>query len=112
MAARAPGIYLGETLAAGWSKVFNRPSADELRLSFQGLPLSERCWKHLSWPRSLQPAELVYAGRIIYRKLAYCLIAGVLAYTFNNHLLNLGFFIFETPEHIVGCLFGKNACWW
>jgi H+/Cl- antiporter ClcA len=28
----APGVYLGETVAAGWSKVFKRPLADELRL--------------------------------------------------------------------------------
>ena len=28
----APGVYLGETAAAGWSKFFKRPSADELRL--------------------------------------------------------------------------------
>ncbi len=28
----APGVYVGESMAAGWSKVFKRPSADELRL--------------------------------------------------------------------------------
>jgi CIC family chloride channel protein len=94
-----PGVYLGETLAAGWSKVFNRPSADELRLyQLSGVAAAIGTLLEAPFMAALFAAELVYAGRIIYRKLAYCLIAGVLAYTFNNHLLNVGG-LFETPEH-------------
>lgn len=96
----APGVYLGETLAAGWSKVFNRPSADELRLyQLSGVAAAIGTLLEAPFMAALFAAELVYAGRIIYRKLAYCLIAGVLAYTFNNHLLNLGG-LFEAPEHV------------
>jgi CIC family chloride channel protein len=96
----APGVYLGETLAAGWSKVFNRPSADELRLyQLSGVAAAIGTLLEAPFTAALFAAELFYAGRIIYRKLTYCLIAGVLAYTFNNHLLNLGG-LFETPEHV------------
>lgn len=96
----APGVYLGETLAAGWSKVFNRPSADELRLyQLSGIAAAIGTLLQAPFMAALFAAEIVYAGHIIYRKLAYCLIASVLAYTFNNHLLNLSG-LFETPEHV------------
>ena len=47
---------------------------------------------------ALFAAERVYADRIVYRLLAYCLFAGVIGYTFNNHLLGLGG-LFQAPEH-------------
>ena len=47
---------------------------------------------------ALFAAEIVYAGRIVYRLLAYCLVAGVLGYTLNNHLLGLGG-LFHVPQH-------------
>jgi CIC family chloride channel protein len=95
----APSVYLGETMAAGWSKVFKRPSADELRLyQIAGIAAAMGTLLKAPFAAALFAAELVYAGRIIYRKLAYCLIAGVLAYTFNNHLLGLGG-LFDPAEH-------------
>jgi CIC family chloride channel protein len=95
----APSVYLGEALAAGWSKVFKRPSADELRLyQLAGVAAAIGTLLQAPFAAALFAAELVYAGRIIYRKLAYCLIAGVLGYSFNNHLLGLGG-LFDPAEH-------------
>jgi CIC family chloride channel protein len=95
----APGVYLGETLAAGWSKVFKRPSADELRLyQLAGIAAAIAALLEAPFTAALFAAEIVYAGRIVYRKLAYCLIAGVVGYTLNNRLLGLGG-LFDAPEH-------------
>jgi CIC family chloride channel protein len=47
---------------------------------------------------ALFAAEIVYAGRIVYRNLTYCLIAGVIGYTLNNRFLHLGG-LFDAPEH-------------
>ena len=95
----APGVYLGETVSAGWSKIFKRPSADELRL-YQLTGIAAAIGTLLSAPftAAIFAAELVYAGRIIYRKLAYCLIAALIGYTLNNQLLGHGS-LFDTLEH-------------
>ena len=69
----APGVYLGETLAAGWSKVFKRPSADELRLyQLAGIAAAIGTLLEAPFTAALFAAEIVYAGRIVYRMLAYC----------------------------------------
>jgi len=95
----APGVYVGESLAAGWGKVFKRPSADELRLyQLAGITAAIGTLLQAPFTAALFAAELVYAGRIIYRKLAYCLIAGVIAYELNHHLLGLGS-LFDSTEH-------------
>jgi CIC family chloride channel protein len=95
----APGVYLGESLGAGWSKIFKRPSADELRLyQLSGVAAAIATLLTAPFTAAIFAAELVYAGRIIYRKLAYCLIAGVLAYEFNVHLGGHGT-LFAAPEH-------------
>lgn len=95
----APGVYLGESLAAGWSKTFKRASADELRLyQLAGVAAAIGTLLQAPFAAALFAAEIVYAGRIIYRYLAYCLIAGVFAYELNHHVLGLGS-LFESPEH-------------
>lgn len=95
----APGVYLGESLAAGWSKAFKRPSADELRLyQLAGVAAAIGTLLQAPFTAALFAAELVYAGRIIYRYLAYCLMAAVFAYELNHHLLGLGA-LFDSPEH-------------
>jgi CIC family chloride channel protein len=95
----APGVYVGESVAAGWSKVFRRPSADELRLyQLAGIAAAIGTLLAAPFTAALFAAELVYAGRIIYRTLAYCLIAGVLAYELNVHLAGHGT-LFNAPEH-------------
>jgi CIC family chloride channel protein len=82
----APGVYLGESLGAGWSRLFKRPSADELRLyQLAGISAAVATLLAAPFTAAIFAAEIVYAGRIIYQKLAYCLIAGVLAYEFNVH---------------------------
>ncbi len=95
----APGVYLGETVGAGWSKIFKRPSADELRLyQLSGIAAAIGTLLAAPFTAAIFAAELVYSGRIVYRKLAYCLIAGLVGYTLNNHLLGLGG-LFDTPDH-------------
>jgi CIC family chloride channel protein len=95
----APGVYLGESLGAGWSRLFKRPSADELRLyQLAGVAAAIATLLAAPFTAAIFAAEIVYAGRIIYRKLAYCLIAGVLAYEFNVHLGGHGT-LFTAPEH-------------
>ena len=87
----APGVYLGETAAAGWSKFFKRPSADELRLyQLTGIAAAMGTLLAAPFTAAIFAAELVYTGRIIYPKLAYCLIAALIGYGLNNHLLGLG----------------------
>lgn len=94
-----PAVYLGETVGAGWSKIFKRPSADELRLyQLSGIAAAIGTLLAAPFTAAIFAAELVYAGRIVYRKLAYCLIAGLIGYSLNNHLLGLGG-LFDTPEH-------------
>lgn len=95
----APGVYLGESLGAGWSKFFKRPSADELRLyQLAGIAAAIAVLLAAPFTAAIFAAEVVYAGRIIYRKLAYCLIAGVLAYELN---VNFGGHstLFTAPGH-------------
>lgn len=95
----APGVYLGESLAAGWSRAFKRPSADELRLyQLAGIAAAIGALLQAPFTAALFAAEIVYAGRIIYRYLAYCLLAGVFAYELNHHLLGLGA-LFDSPSH-------------
>jgi CIC family chloride channel protein len=95
----APGVYLGETVAAGWSKFFKRPSADELRF-YQLSGIAAAIGTLLAAPltAAIFAVEIVYAGHILYRKLAYCLIAALIGYTLNNHLLEMGG-LFDTPAH-------------
>lgn len=94
----APGVYLGESLGAGWSRIF-RSSADELRLyQLAGVAAAIAALLAAPFVGAIFAAEVVYAGRIIYRKLAYCLIAAVLAYELNVHLGGHGV-LFVAPEH-------------
>jgi CIC family chloride channel protein len=95
----APGVYLGETVSAGWSKFFKRPSADELRLyQLTGIAAAMGTLLAAPFTAAIFAAELVYSGRIIYRKLAYCLIAALIGYSLNNHLLGHGG-LFDGLEH-------------
>jgi CIC family chloride channel protein len=95
----APSVYLGESLAAGWSKFFRRPSADELHLyQLAGIAAAVGTLLQAPFAAALFAAEIAYAGRVIYRKLSYCLVASVFAYELNNHLLGTGA-LFESPEH-------------
>lgn len=95
----APGVYVGESVAAGWSKAFGCPSADELRLyQLAGIAAAVSTLLAAPFTAALFAAELVYAGRIIYRTLAYSLVAGVVAYALNVHLADHGP-LFNEPEH-------------
>jgi CIC family chloride channel protein len=95
----APGVYLGETVSAGWSKFFKRPSADELRLyQLTGIAAAMGTLLAAPFTAAIFAAELVYSGRIVYPKLAYCLIAALTGYSLNNRLLSHGP-LFDSLEH-------------
>lgn len=96
----APVVLMGETLAAGFSRVMRIRSEFELR-TYQIAAISAAVSTLLGAPftAALFATEVAYGDRIIYRKLAYALWAGVIAYLLNNRLR--GFRpLFEGPDHL------------
>ena len=95
----APVVLIGECLAAGFSRVMQIRSEYELR-TYQIAAIGAAVATLLSAPftAALFAAEVAYGDRIIYRKLAYALWAGVIAYVLNNRLH--GFEpLFIGPDH-------------
>lgn len=95
----APVVLMGESLAAGFSRVMKITSEFELR-TYQIAAISAAVSTLLGAPftAALFATEVAYGDRIIYRKLAYALWAGVIAYLLNNRLR--GFRpLFEGPDH-------------
>lgn len=83
----APVVLMSESLAAGISRVLRVRSEFELR-TYQIAGISAAVATLLGAPftAALFAAEIAYGDRIIYRKLAYALFAGVVAYGLNNRL--------------------------
>lgn len=95
----APVVLMGEAISAGFSRVMKIASEFELR-TYQIAAISAAVSTLLGAPftAALFATEVAYGDRIIYRKLAYALWAGVIAYTLNNRLR--GFRpLFEGPDH-------------
>jgi len=80
-------VLIGESLAAGWSRVMRVQSEFELR-TYQIAAIASAVASLLGAPftAALFATEIAYGDRIIYRKLAYALWAGVIAYGLNNRL--------------------------
>ena len=83
----APVVLISECLAAGFSRVMAVASEFELR-TYQLAAISAAVSTLLGAPftAALFATEVAYGDRIIYRKFAYALWAGVLAYILNNRL--------------------------
>ncbi len=95
----APSVLISESLAAGFSRVLRVASEYELR-TYQIAAISAAVATLLGAPftAALFATEVAYGDRIIYRKFAYALWAGVIAYTLNNRLH--GFQpLFVGPDH-------------
>lgn len=95
----APSVLISESLAAGFSRVFRIGSEHELR-TYQLAGISAAVTTLLGAPftAALFATEIAYGDRIIYRKFAYALFAGVLAYVLNNR--TFGFApLFSAPPH-------------
>jgi len=86
----APSVVMGEALGAFWSRLFRLRSAYELRIcQLAGISAAIATLLHAPFTGALFAAEVAYSGTFLYRKLAYCLLAGVAGYFLNNHVLGL-----------------------
>lgn len=95
----APAVLISESLAAGFSRVFRIQSEHELR-TYQLAGISAAVTTLLGAPftAALFATEIAYGDRIIYRKFAYALFAGIVAYVLNNR--TFGFApLFTAPDH-------------
>ena len=96
----APVVLMGESLSAGVSRILAVRSEYELR-TYQLAAISAAVATLLGAPftAGLFAAEVAYGDRIIYRKLAYGLWAGVIAYILNNRLRGYAP-LFVGPDHL------------
>lgn len=95
----APVVLISENLAAGFSRVLKVRSEYELR-TYQLVGIAAAVATLLGAPftAALFATEIAYGDRIIYRKLAWALWAGVIAFWLNTRLH--GFVpLFIAPTH-------------
>jgi CIC family chloride channel protein len=83
----APMVLISESLAAGFSRVLRVRSEYELR-TYQLVAIAAAVATLLGAPftAALFATEIAYGDRIIYRKLAWALWAGVIAFWLNTRL--------------------------
>lgn len=95
----APMVLVGECLSAGVARLGRVKSEYALRTAqIAGISAAVTTLLGAPFTAALFAAEIAYGDRIIYRKLAYALWAGVLAYGFNNHLFGYEP-LFAAPQH-------------
>jgi len=102
----APAVVMGEDLGSFWARTFRLRSAYELRIcQMAGISAGIATLLHAPFTGALFAAEVAYSGTFLYRKLAYCLLAGVIGYFLNNHALGLPP-LFRGTREIHSCVFG------
>ncbi|MEZ4239557.1 MAG: chloride channel protein [Myxococcota bacterium] len=83
----APTVLMAESLSAGVSRVMQVRSEFELRTyQLAGMAAAVATLLGAPFTAALFATEVAYGDRIIYRKLAYCMWAAVVAYFLNNRL--------------------------
>jgi CIC family chloride channel protein len=83
----APVVLIGESLSAGTARLLRVRSEYELRTyQIAGIAAAVGTLLGAPFTAALFSAELAYGDRIIYRKLAWGLWAGVITYALNNQL--------------------------
>ncbi|MFP2901811.1 chloride channel protein [Corallococcus sp. 4LFB] len=94
-----PVVLVGESLGAGVARLTRARSEHTLRTcQLAGIAAAVGTLLNAPFTAALFALEVVYGNRIVYRKLAYCLLAGIVAYALNNRFL--GFKpIFVAPPH-------------
>jgi len=94
-----PVVLVGESLGAGLARLTRARSEHTLRTcQLAGIAAAVATLLNAPFAAALFAIEVVYGNRIVYRKLAYCLFAGIIAYVLNNRFL--GFRpIFVAPPH-------------
>lgn len=95
-----PVVLIAECLSAGFSRVFAVRSQYELR-TYQLAGISAAISALLGAPfaAALFATEMAHGERFEYRKLAYCLWAGVIAYWLNTSVRGTYEPLFVSPDH-------------
>lgn len=95
----APVVLVGESVGAGWARVFRAKSEHELRTyQLAGIAAAVGTLLGAPFTAALFAIEIAYGDRIIYRKFAYCLVAAIVAFALNHHFLNTPP-LFVAPRH-------------
>ncbi len=95
----APVVLIGETMGAGWARVFRARSEHELRTyQLAGIAAAVGTLIGAPFTAALFAIEIAYGDRIIYRKFAYCLLAGIIVFALNQAFLNTPP-LFIAPPH-------------
>ena len=95
----APVVLIAENIGAGWARIMRTSSEHELR-TYQLSAIGAAVAALLGAPfaAALFATEIAYADRIVYRKFAYALFAGIIAYILNNHVAGFDP-LFVAPPH-------------
>lgn len=84
-----PVIPIGESLGAGWSRIFKIKNPHDLRvLQMAGIAAAIATLLNAPFTGALFAGEIVFTDRLVYRTLLYSMIAAITAYTLNNHFLH------------------------
>lgn len=96
----APVVNTAENLAAGFARLLRVKSEHELR-TYQLAAIAAAVSTLLGAPftAALFASEVAYTDRIVYRKLAYALWAGVVAFWLNTWLRGAYVPLFSGPTH-------------
>ncbi len=96
----APVVMISESISAGFSRVLNVRSEHELRTyQLAGISAAVSALLGAPFTAALFATEIAYGDRIIYRKLAYALWAGVIAFWLNTWLRGAYVPLFTGPAH-------------
>lgn len=95
----APVVLIGEAIGAGWARVFRARSEHELRTyQLAGIAAAVGTLLGAPFTAALFAIEIAYGDRIIYRKFAYCLMAGIIVFALNRKFLHTPP-LFVAPVH-------------
>lgn len=85
----APVVLIGESMGAGWARIFRARSEHELRTyQLAGIAAAVGTLLGAPFTAALFAIEIAYGDRIIYRKFAYCLVAGIIVFALNRNFLH------------------------
>lgn len=94
-----PVVLIGESVGAGVARVMASRSAHELRTyQVAGIAAAVSTLLNAPFAAALFALEIVYSDRVVYRKLAYCLLAGTVAYVLNSQAFGAAQPLFVAPE--------------
>jgi len=92
-----PAVMVGEAMGAEWSRQSRVRSAKELRLyQMAGMAAGVTTLLDAPFTGAIFAAEIAYRAAFQYRILAYGLLAGVVCYGLNNHVIGFAP-LFQAP---------------